>query len=97
MPVLLPTAGGQTPATLYYDHACNLLGGHPLNFLHLIRQVNVFMALGNQRPSRHAQSRLPSDRTIECVSQIGLVAKVRAPTADSSSSMSKDDASRATI
>ena len=48
MPVWLPTAGGQTPATLYYDHAYNLLGGHPLNFLHLIRQVNVFMPLGNQ-------------------------------------------------
>lgn len=48
MPVMLPTVGAPTPATLYYEHTYNLHGGHPLNFLHLIRQVNVFMAMGNQ-------------------------------------------------
>ena len=48
MQVMLPTAIGQTPATLYYEQAYSLRSRHPLNFLHLIRQVNVFMAVGNQ-------------------------------------------------
>jgi len=48
MPVPLTTVGGPTRATLYYEQKYNLLGAHPLNFLHLIRQVNVFINVGNQ-------------------------------------------------
>jgi hypothetical protein len=47
MHVVLPTAGAPTGATLYYEHTYNLLGGNPLNFLHLIRQVNVFINMQN--------------------------------------------------
>jgi hypothetical protein len=52
--VSLPTTGGQTPATLYYEQDYNLMNFHPLNFLHLIRQVTVFMAVGNQHVSEEA-------------------------------------------
>jgi hypothetical protein len=45
---MVPTAGAATSATLYYEHSYNLLGGHQLNFLHLIRQVNVFLNIQNQ-------------------------------------------------
>lgn len=45
--VVLPTAGGPTLATLYYEHDYNLQGGHPLTFLHIIRQPHLILNIGN--------------------------------------------------
>jgi hypothetical protein len=47
IPVALPTAGGNTPATLYYEQDYNLLGGHPLSFLHIIRQPHLILNIHN--------------------------------------------------
>lgn len=47
MAVMLPTAGGATAATLYYEQDYNLNGAHPLKFLHIIRQLNLILHIQN--------------------------------------------------
>lgn len=42
--VILPTANGPTPATLYFEHDYSR-GGHWIDYLHLIRQQSVFLHL----------------------------------------------------